>query len=119
MKKLTNQQKKSRLKKQLDKLMQEKLLPKNPRCLVCGNPTSEMHHYIEKSKSLYLRWNPKNLVPLCRQCHCKHHFSGDPRIVQEIVRKKGHQWADELERDRRKVLKDNLKTLEAIYESFT
>lgn len=104
------------LKDKMDRLLQKIQVPRNPKCIVCGEPTSEMHHYIEKKKSLYLRWDERNLVPLCRPCHCKHHFSGDPRIVQTILQVKGNAWADELELDRRKLFKDNLGNLNEIYD---
>jgi len=47
----------------------------------------------------------------------RHHYSGDPRIVQEILRVKGNAWADELELDRRKLFKDNLGNLNEIYDA--
>lgn len=100
----------------MDKLLQQINVPLNPKCIVCGAPTSEMHHYIEKSKSLYLRWDKRNLVPLCRSCHMRHHFSGDPRIVQQILRVKGNEWADEIELERRVMFKDTMGNLQTIYE---
>lgn len=103
--------KKTRLKRKLDRLIQDKLVKENPNCLVCGEQTSEMHHYIQKSQSLKLRWDTRNLISLCKSCHCRWHRSGDPRIHQEILRKKGHAWADELERDRRKIFKNTLTNL--------
>jgi len=103
--------KKSTLKNKLDRLIQEIYVPLNPKCLVCGNPTSEMHHYIQKTSSLYLRWDKRNLIPLCRSCHCKHHITGDPRIIQEVLRIKGNEWADELEKDRRIIFKDTISNL--------
>lgn len=110
---MTTQQKKSKLRRELDKKVQEIGKARFPRCLVCGQPTSEMHHYIPKSQSLYLRWDFRNLIPLCRGCHWAHHKKGDPRIAQVILQKKGNDWADELEIDRRKTFKNNLKDLKA------
>ena len=107
---------KGRLKDKMDKLLQQINVPLNPKCIVCGAPTSEMHHYIEKKKSLFLRWDKRNIVPLCRNCHCRHHFSGDPRIVQQILRVKGNKWADELEQDRRVIFRDSMGNLQTIYE---
>lgn len=54
-----------------------------------------------------LRWDERNLVPLCRKCHCQHHLSGDPAIVEAILRVKGFKWFDELQEDRNKIFKVN------------
>lgn len=102
--------------KKLDRLIQEKYTPLNPSCFVCGGPTSCVHHYIQKRQSTYLRWDVRNLIPLCQHCHCAHHIAGNPRIHQEIIRKKGHEWADELERDRRILLKPTVANLTKILE---
>jgi len=71
-----------------------------------------MHHYIQKKQSLKLRWDERNLIPLCKSCHCKHHIAGDPHINEVILRKKGFEWANELEEERRVFYKVNVKILE-------
>lgn len=113
---MAKQSDKGRLKDKMDKLLQQINVPLNPVCIVCGAPTNEMHHYVEKKKSLFLRWDKRNLVPVCRDCHCRHHFSGDPRIVQQILKVKGNDWADEIERERRLFFKDSMGNLQSIYE---
>ena len=112
---VSTQKKKTRLKKKLDREIQLKYVPLNPNCLVCGGQTSCMHHYIFKSQSNYLRYDERNLVPLCLHCHTLLHKCGDPRINQQIVRIKGHEWADELQRDRRKPFNDTLANLQEIW----
>jgi len=107
--------KKARLKDKLDRMIQQIYVPLNPKCLVCGGQTSEMHHYHQKSSSLSLRYNPLNLIPLCRSCHYKHSSCGDATIHQEILRIKGFKWADKLLEEKRKVFKDTLGNLENIY----
>jgi 5-methylcytosine-specific restriction endonuclease McrA len=102
----------TRLKEKLDKMIQERYVPLFPKCLVCGSPTSEMHHYIQKHQSTFLRWDGRNLVPLCRKCHCKHHISGDPAIHETILKKRGFDWADELNEDRNKYFKVNIGIME-------
>ena len=111
-KKVSTQKKKSRLKKKLDLEFQIRYTALNPFCLVCGEPTSCMHHYIFKSQSSFLRYDVRNLIPICSRCHTLLHKCGDPRINQEIIRIKGHDWADELERDRRKPFNDTLSNLQ-------
>lgn len=110
------QSKKQKLKKELDRLAQRIFVSQNPKCLICCNSTREAHHYIQKNQSLYLRWDFRNYIPLCGGCHCKHHISGDPRIHQIILRRKGMKWADSLEIDRRIISKDTISNLLEVKE---
>jgi len=96
------------LQKKLDRLVQIKYVPLNPWCIVCGKPTSEMHHFVQKRASTYLRYHEDNLIPLCKKCHCKHHTSGDPTIVSMIIIKKGQDWFSWIEAHRHIVVKRNL-----------
>jgi len=113
--------KKQRLKKKLDRLVQIKYQEKYPECLVCGKPTDAMHHFIQKSQSLFLRWKLINLIPLCNICHFKHHSigsrPGDPAIHAEILRVKGFEWYDEITRLRRTFWKDTIGNLEEMEAS--
>ena len=88
--------KKQNYRKRADALIQLIGVANNSTCLVCGNRCEVMHHYIKKSQSTKLRYCWDNLVPLCNSCHCKHHVTGDPRIVEIILQKKGQAWADNL-----------------------
>lgn len=108
--------KRTQLKRELDKLVQQIYVRKYPYCLVCGDKTSEMHHFIRKSGSLYLRYDERNLIPLCKRCHCAHHTSGDVTIHATILKKKGQQWLESIYRDRRKIMKDTLENLRLIEE---
>ena len=110
----TSQQKKTSLKKKLDRILQLKYTPLYSKCLICDNPPSCMHHYILKSQSNYLRYDERNLVPICSKCHTLLHRCGDPRINQQIIKIKGHEWADTLEEDRRKYFKDTLENLKEL-----
>ena len=107
------------LKSKADRLLQQVYVPLNPQCLVCGAPTSEMHHYIPKSQSNNLRYDPKNLVPLCRGCHFRHHNAGDPMIVETIGRKKGEAWVDDLQKRRREPLTINITYLKEKIKELT
>ncbi len=102
--------------KKLDRLIQQYYVPKNPYCLVCGNPTDEMHHFIQKRQSTYLRYHKKNLIPLCKRCHYRHHTVGEPQIVLTIVRKKGKKWEDWITAHRNILVKRNLDYLEGLEE---
>ena len=103
-----------KLKEELDRLIQEKYRQPGDKCLACGHPAQVLHHYIQKSQSMNLRWDDDNLVPLCNHCHCLHHQSGDPKVNQEILRKKGHEWADLLEERRRILFKATLSNLQLV-----
>jgi len=105
--------KKARLKKKLDRLIQEIYVKKYPKCLVCGNKTSEMHHFVPKSRSFFLRYDKRNLIPLCKSCHFKHHM-GDPAIHFTVIQKKGVDWYNELNKDRYKIMKNTLGNLRLI-----
>ncbi len=91
-----------------DDLMQDIERTMYDRCLVCGGPNEVGHHYQTKQSSSYLRYDFRNLVPLCNSCHFKHHIMFDPYIVKTIINKKGKSWADEIERDRRKPMKTGI-----------
>jgi len=105
--------KKSTLKKKLDRLVQSIYVPLNPKCLVCGGETSEMHHFYQKRQSLFLRWDIRNLINLCKSCHYKHHL-GDPSIHWQIYKIKGEKWADQLMEDRQQIFKDTISNLKEI-----
>jgi 5-methylcytosine-specific restriction endonuclease McrA len=107
-------EKTAKYKRKADKLLQLKYVPLNPQCFICNETTSEMHHYIPKSQSNNLRYDPDNLIPLCRKCHARHHLSGDPRIVSTIVLRKGKEWVDGLQAKRSVLCKLNKTVLEEI-----
>ncbi len=99
------------LKSNLDRLIQIKGLEENKDCLVCGHQAQVMHHFFTKGSSQNLRWNMRNLVPLCHSCHCKHHNGQDPRINKIIVEKKGDAWFKEMEKLQPVPFKTNMKIL--------
>ena len=105
------------LKTKADRLLQLVYVPLNPKCLICGDKTSEMHHFVQKSQSNYLRYNESNLVPLCRRCHSRHHLSGDSSIVTKIIEIKGLDWANKLQEDRHKIFKLNRAFLDYVIAS--
>lgn len=102
------------LRKKADRLLQE--FYTQGCCLVCGKPATCVHHWIPKSQSNNLRYDPKNLVPICAGCHVKHHLSGDPLIATEILRIRGQSWADDLEKRRHEICKFTVGYLEEIIE---
>lgn len=91
-----------------DDLMQDVGRKLSDTCLVCGGPNQVGHHYQTKQTSSFLRYEFRNLIPLCNSCHFKHHKMFDPHIVRTIISRKGKKWADEIERDRRKIIKTGI-----------
>ena len=87
---------KRRLIDKADRLLQDYYRTLKLDCLVCGARSDIVHHFVEKSQSAGLRYEPLNLVPLCRSCHARHHLAGDPEIVGTIIKKKGQAWYNKL-----------------------
>ena len=97
----------SQLRKQADKLIQEYGRKLFDKCLVCGMPMSCLHHFFPKSVSSALRYEWKNLVPICQSCHFKHHSKYDPTIHETIIRINGQNWYNELLKQKHKIIKAN------------
>lgn len=103
----------------------------HPRCEACGGNTQVAHHWIEKSRSTYLRYDlERNLIALCHSCHAKIHnrfgnsIMGSLDIAEEIIRQRGIKWKKDLIRDSVKYVKSdvhyyimNLKRLQDVHNS--
>lgn len=85
-----------KLKKEADKLYQEKYIREKPKSVVSGQPTEVIHHFIPKGQSNNLRYDEKNAVPLTHAEHFAHHTKGDPEIVTKIVQFYGVKWYNDL-----------------------
>lgn len=79
--------------------------PKMP-CESCLKLSQVYHHFFPKSTSNRLRYDLRNAIPLCGGCHWKHHC-GDPSIHARIIEKRGMDWYNQLEKDRRELVKVN------------
>jgi len=107
MKKLTTQQKKAKLKRKLDKMIQELGRATYTKCMVCNKPMTVLHHYFPKSMAGILRYEWENLIPLCHGCHMQHH-NGNPTIHEKINLIKGEKWRNDLEAKKRQYFNDTL-----------
>ena len=96
----TTQQKKARLRKKADKMLQELGRRTYDSCLICGKPMSCLHHYYPKSTCSALRYDWENLVPICQGCHFSHH-NGNPAIHNKVNEIKGKKWLEDLEAKKR------------------
>ena len=98
-KKTTTQKKKNKLDKEciaLWKLACDKMWGNS--CIMCGKTDqTTFHHYIPRSRSTLLKYDPINGVPICNmRAHYKLHHNGTPDEVREICdtirRKRGKVW---------------------------
>ncbi len=80
-------------------------------CESCGVPFELVHHFVEKSQSSFLRFDKRNLIFLCSKCHFRHHRTGDPAIVGNVIKRRGLKWFDRLQKLRRNYLDLNRKYL--------
>lgn len=83
----------------------------SPKCESCGKNTEVGHHWIEKSRSNYLRYDMRNLIPLCHSCHAKIHnrfgnsVVGGLDVAQRIISNRGREWKEQLDIDQPKYVK--------------
>lgn len=65
-------------------------------CEFCKiNPFQVSHHFIEKSQSNALRYDLKNLVFICHECHFSIHRGSKRAIFDLTIRKKrGEEWSE-------------------------
>jgi len=86
--------------KKADRLFQKKYT--KGKCESCGDRQAVcVHHYIFKSQSHFLRYNPLNAVPICSECHTRYHKSGDTEIMSRVIAKRGLGWERNLQNIRR------------------
>lgn len=110
----------SKLQKKCDSLLTPIIKKKYPKCEGCGiNPTTVAHHWIEKSRSSNLRYDLRNIIPLCAVCHVKIHnrfgnnVVGGVDIADKIINKRGKVWKRHMDEEANVIVKTN----KAWYES--
>jgi 5-methylcytosine-specific restriction endonuclease McrA len=109
---------KAKVQEEADKILQKLVVKKYPKCECCGEPTICGHHFIEKSKSNILRYNLKNIIPVCQSCHTKFHnkfgFSfGTYNIIAETIKRRGKKWIDYIETTKRQTIKNDFIYIQA------
>lgn len=109
----------ARLRDECDHLQQAYNKKLNDSCLICGKPVDTGHHFVPKSLSTRLRYDMDNLIPICVGCHYRHHIQGDPSIHATVIKKKGQEWYEYIENNRRELIKINVQYYEVIKEAFT
>ena len=89
------------------------------KCMVCGGKNEVGHHFITKSLSSFLRYDFRNLIPLCHSCHFKHHIKSDPQISATIIAKNGPEWFNWIELVRRTPIKTGIEYFKNTVALFT
>lgn len=109
---------KGELAKQLDDMWRDKILAENDyRCRICGQEAGVVHHFIRKSRSFILRYNPDNLIPLCAKCHSLIHCFGQESIMTGIlIGKQGQEWFDKLLKIKQQPIQSSIRTKKYLEE---
>jgi len=94
--------------KKADVLFQEVGLKRQPKCLNCGKPATEIHHHIPKSICSALRYDLQNAVSLCHTCHIRCE-NGDKSITEGY---KKHLNLDYLETKKHEIISVDSKFYE-------
>lgn len=91
------------LKRKADRMLQDWYRAEYPneKCEGCGGQFNIMHHFIEKSRSTFLRYHEKNLIFLCHKCHALHHNFGDTTVMGRVILARGKEWFGWIEKMKR------------------
>jgi len=88
-------------------------------CEVCEKRRFvEMHHFARKSESNFLRYHEKNLIKVCRICHSWAHGFDESGFKDRVKEKKGQEWFDWIEANKRKYLRLDEKYLELVIKKY-
>jgi len=110
-KKTASQKYRAKIKKarsEADEAWGKLILTLHPICEFCEKKKStDPHHFVPKSQSNILRYDPKNGIGLCHAHHFLHHL-GDPFIQQKIIEKRGKKWFEYIKSKRHEIMKKNI-----------
>ena len=96
---------KGKVMKKADALLTPIVKKNCPKCEACGHETEVAHHWIEKSRSNFLRYDFRNLIALCHSCHAKIHnrfgnsVTGSLNVAEIIIKKRGAKWRAEMDKE--------------------
>jgi len=105
------QSKKTKLRKEADRLWFEILIKRNPKCEVCGEKAVQVHHFIAKGRCSALRYDLDNGISLCQKCHSAIHW-GDPRPIATIIEKRGKEWYQSIKKKSEQLIRSSYKTID-------
>lgn len=104
----------TKLQKTCDTLLQELNRKMNKKCLICSSPCEVGHHFVRKSNSSFLRYDLRNIIPLCNRCHCSYHLREDESFNIKIRDIKGKEWYESIEKDKNNYHKVNVAMYEGV-----
>jgi len=89
------------------------------RCAVCNGQANTFHHFVPRSRSLRLKYDVMNGVPVCQKCHSiLHYITKNPldvyRAVETIKQKRGQEWVDYIEKAKEE--KGNFRSIKFLTE---
>jgi len=89
-----------RLRRIADKLFYEIIIKLHPICEGCNKneKSQQAHHFFPKGLYPHLRYCIDNGIGLSMACHFKQKHLGDPIIIQNIIKKRGLKWYENLKR---------------------
>ncbi len=98
----------STMRNKCDKLLTPIIKAMHPYCLLqgaekCAHVTQVAHHHVHKSKSTYLRYDIKNLIPLCHACHSMLH-NDESSWGAKVASLRGPEWFAYLEQGKRETV---------------
>jgi hypothetical protein len=102
-----------------DKAYQEAGARQNTCCIICGGTYNCLHHFFTKGSSSALRYDLDNGIPICVSCHVKIHKRQDPSMIETILRIKGQDWYDRLNKKRYQPVKPSKKYYQEIIDNLT
>lgn len=103
----TRKTERKKTQKNCDDLLTPIIKKRHPNCLLCGKYTQVAHHFIRKSVSSKLRYEFDNLIPLCNGCHFRLHHVDEGGYVGRIIKIKGQDWFNSIEKTKREYTKHN------------
>jgi len=62
------------------------------RCIICGLPGTDCHHWAFKRGIRKYRWRLENLVWICRKDHDEVKIDGGEKVMNEIMTSYRHKW---------------------------
>ena len=113
------------LQRKADKRLQIENKRLNKYCEACKRKNEVGHHWIEKSRSANLRYDFRNIIPLCNSCHAKIHnvfgnsVVGGLDVAQAIIKKRGKKWKERMDIDGKKIIKVNREYYEGIIKKLS
>lgn len=95
-----------------------------PQCIICSGLTTTAHHFVHDSKSVRLRFELENMIPLCTSCHFMLH-QNESYWAGKIIEAWGLDWFKRLDAMSQEEVKMNMAYLDGqfmrlknIYESY-